>query len=169
MVDGPPILGTNTILFISTPTPAAPLNFETTTIANKTNVVFNTPPQVAGVAGPGFSASVDIPTAATGLQTLTINTPDNGGNEVALAELPSTVVTTYNGGGSDETTSVTGEGISAGTTLQLTGGPGQNALTYEAGGLNPVVTAGAPVAARCSLRSLAPEASTRSAISRSTS
>ncbi len=143
MVDGPPIQGTNTILLLSTPTPAAPLSFETTIIANKTNVVFNTPPQVAGETGPGLGASVNIPTASAGLQTLTINTPGTAGNNVALDELPSSVVTTYNGGGG-ETTRITGAGISAAaTTTRLFGGPGQNTLTYDAGGLNPVVTPGA--------------------------
>ena len=131
------------MLFLSTPALPAGENFETTNIANKTNVVFNTPPQVAGVAGPGLSGLVDIPMASTGLTTLTINTPNAGDNNVAFGELPAAVTTSYFGGGDEELASVTGEGVTAGTILELDGGPATTVLDYNAGGLNPTVTAGA--------------------------
>ena len=40
--DGPTVLGFNTIQFANTPAPTPP-TFETTNVANKTNIVFNTP------------------------------------------------------------------------------------------------------------------------------
>ena len=44
--DGPVVGGFNTIQFTNTPTPSTPLNFETTNIANKTNVTFVMPPRL---------------------------------------------------------------------------------------------------------------------------
>ena len=68
--DGTPIGVLNTLQFTSTPTPPSPLNFETTTVANKTNIVFNTPPQ-AGVAA-GVNSLVNITTPSTGLSSLIV-------------------------------------------------------------------------------------------------
>ena len=102
--------------------------------------MFNTPPQTAGVAGPGVSGVVNIPTASTGLTTLTFNTPNAGNNDVSFLALPPAVTTTYNGGGATETTNVTGKGVATGTTLTVNGGPAVNTLTYDAGGCVPTVT-----------------------------
>ncbi|MFI5460191.1 MAG: beta strand repeat-containing protein, partial [Isosphaerales bacterium] len=72
--DGPVITGFQTLEFASTPTPPFPTNFETTDVANKNFVTFNTPASVPGVAGPGVSGVVDVPIASDGLLSLTFNT-----------------------------------------------------------------------------------------------
>ena len=71
----------------STPTTGPPINFETTDIANKANVVFNTP---AGfpVAGVGIIGTVDIDTPSTGLATLQFNTFTNANNNVQFIAHP---------------------------------------------------------------------------------
>ena len=87
-----------TIEFASTPTVPTPTNFETTAIANKSFVNFNTPPEFPGIAGPGLIGTVNIPTASTGLLSLTFDTPTAGDNNVAFVNTPAGVVTTLYGG-----------------------------------------------------------------------
>ena len=70
--DGPAVLGFNTIQFANTPA-SPPPTFETTTVANKTNVTFTTM-----FSGTGIIGVVNIPVASTGLATLTFNTPNDG-------------------------------------------------------------------------------------------
>ena len=141
VTDGLPVLGFNTLQFTNTPTPATPLNFETTTIANKGNVIFNTPPAAGSSAG--VSGVVNIPTASTGLTSLTFNMPTSGDNTVSFLALPAGIPTALNGGTDEDVTNVTGAGVGAGTTLSLNGGPSDNTLNYDAGGLVATVTAGA--------------------------
>jgi hypothetical protein len=143
IADGPTIQGQSSLLFLSDPSPPGAPQFEATSIANKANVVFNTPPAAAGLVNPGLSGLVEIPTAAAGLARLTVNTPGSGDNDVALNELPPNVTTTYRGGGDEDVTAVRGTAIASGRTLALDGGPGSNTLNYDAGGLDPTVAAGA--------------------------
>ncbi len=139
--DGPAVLGFATVQFVNTPTPPTPLNFETTTIANKANVVFNTPPLTLGV-GPAVSGVVNIPTASTGLTSLTFNVPNDADNNVSFLAVPNiTGGTTYIGDGAHEATSVAGAGVAAGATLTVNGGPAINTLTYDAGDNIPTVRA----------------------------
>ena len=140
--DGPAISGDQTIQFASTPTPSSPLNFETTDIANKSFVTFNTPPETPGVAGPGINATINIPTASTGLLSLTINTPTGGDNNISFINTPAGIVTSLNNNGADSVTNVTGLGVANATVLFLDGGTGNNTLNYDAGGKNPTVTPG---------------------------
>ncbi|MGD0461178.1 MAG: LEPR-XLL domain-containing protein [Tepidisphaeraceae bacterium] len=140
--DGPVIAGTQTIQFASTPTPSFPLNFETTDIANKNFVTFNTPPETPGVAGPGILATVNVPTASTGLLSLTFDTLNDGDNTITFVNTPPGVVTSLNDGAGSATTNVTGTGVAGGTVLFLNGGPGANTLNYNAGGITPTVTPG---------------------------
>jgi hypothetical protein len=140
--NGPPLDGASSLLFLSTPAPPGPLEFETTTIANKASVVFNTPPQVAGVAGPGVIGHVELPAAPAGLTSLSVNTPDAGDNTVAWTELPGGVSTSYGGGGGADVTTVSGTGVPGGSTFALDGAAASNTLKYDAGGLDPTVTEG---------------------------
>jgi len=141
--DGPGFMAFDTVQFANTPTPATPLNFETTNISNKVNVTFNTPTPVAGQPGNGVGGLVDLPTAytgANGLATLTFNTSTGNTNTLAFAATPAAVVTTLNGSTSVDITNVLGTGVAAGTTLTLNGGSNPNVLTYDAGGLTPAIT-----------------------------
>ena len=133
------------IEFANIPTPATPLNFETTDITSKENVVFNTPTPVAGQPGNGVFGLVNIPTAYTGafaLATLTFNTSTGNTNTVDFTATPAGVVTTLNGSTGTDITNVLGTGVAAGTTLTLTGGANPDTLNYNAGGLVPTITAG---------------------------
>jgi large repetitive protein len=135
--DGPTVGGFNTLQFTNTPTPPTPLNFETTNVANKTNIVFNTP-----VATPptGITGVVNIPTASTGLTSLAFNTPTNADNTVSFVATPPSVATSLVGGSAADVTNVTGKGLADSTTLMLNGGGGTNTLNYDAGGLTPMVS-----------------------------
>jgi len=137
--DGPVTSGFQTLEFASTPSPA---NFETTDIANKGSVTFNTPPAMAGVAGPGVTGVVNVPIAPTGLSNLTFNTPTGGDNTISFVNTPPGVVTSYFDGAGPNTTNVTGLGVAAGTVLFLNGGPATSTLNYDAGGEIPTVTRG---------------------------
>jgi hypothetical protein len=134
---GPVVGGFQTIEFANTPSTPPP-TFETTDIANKTNVVFNTPDK-----GKGLTGLVDIPTASAGLASLTFNTPANGDNQVTFVNTPPGVATSLNAGPEEDVTRVIGKGVPAGTTLVLNGGQGVDTLDYNAGGLTPTITAGA--------------------------
>jgi hypothetical protein len=140
--DGPPVMGFPTLEFVNAATPPTPLNFETTDIANKANVVLNTPPAIPPVAGPAVNGLIDLPSGASGLSTLTINELNTGNNNVSFTALPGTVGTTYNGGNADDTTFVAGRGVASGNTLTLNGGAGTNTLNYDAGGLVPSLEPG---------------------------
>ena len=126
------------------PTPASPLNFETTDVLNKVNVVFNTPTPVAGQPGTGVFGLVNIPTASAGLSTLTFNVSTGNNNTVDFVATPAAVVTTLNGSTASDITNVAGTGVAAGTTLTLNGGANPDVLNYDAGGLVPTVTDVAP-------------------------
>ena len=134
--DGPTVLGFDTIQFANTPfTP--PPTFETTNVANKTNIVFVTPGPTTGING-----VVDIPTASTGLASLTFDTPTGGDNNVSFLNTPPGVVTSLNGGSDEDVTNVTGLGVAAGTVLFLNGGGSTNTLNYDSGGETPTITPG---------------------------
>jgi hypothetical protein len=145
--DGPVLnapFGTNlqTIQFVNTPV-SPPPTFETTNVANKTNIVFNTPtPTVPG--NQGLIGVVNIPTPSTGLATIAFNTPTNADNTVSFVATPAGVATSLVGGADNDTTNVTGTGVAVGTTLTLNGGAGFNTLNYNAGGLAPTVTSPSP-------------------------
>jgi hypothetical protein len=135
--DGPTVLGFNTIQFVNTPPPPFGPTFETTNIANKTNVTFNT------TTTSGVNGVVNVTTPSTGLATLSFNMVTNGDNQANVVNTPPGVVTTVNGGTDEDTANVTGQGIPAGTTLFLNGNIGTNTLNYNGGGLTPTITAGA--------------------------
>jgi len=139
---GPVITGFQTLEFASTPTPPSPTNFETTDIANKNFVTFNTPAAIPGVAGPGIIGVVNVPTPSAGLLSLTFNTPSGGDNNVSFVSTPPGVVTSLNGGADEDVTNVTGRDVAAGTVLFLNGGPSTNTLNYDAGGKTPTITPG---------------------------
>jgi Bacterial Ig-like domain len=135
--DGPPVLGFDTIQFVNTPAIPSPPTFETTNIANKNFVDFNTPG-----GGPGIIGVVDITTPSTGLLALTFNLLTNGDNTVFVQNTPPGVVSSVNGGADEDTTNVTGLGVAAGTVLFLNGGAAHNDLNYDAGGLIPTISPG---------------------------
>ena len=128
--------------FASIPTPATPLNFETTDVLNKVNVVFNTPVPVIGQPGNGVFGLVNVPTASAGLASLTFNVSTGNDNTVDFTATPAGVVTTLNGSTATDITNVTGLGVAAGTTLTLNGGNSPDILNYDAGGEIPTITAG---------------------------
>ena len=102
-------------------TPAVPPpTFETTNIANKTNVVFSEPVALSVVNG-----TVNITAASTGLTTLAFELPtgqdDHG---PSFVHTPSGVATTYLGNSAADVTSVTGLGVAAGAILSLDGAAG---------------------------------------------
>lgn len=134
-VNGPTVLGFDTIQFASTSLP--PGGFETTNVANKTNVVFNASNVFLGVNG-----TVNITTPSTGLASLQFNTFNAAPNFISFVNVPAGVATSYNGSVANDTTDVDGVGVPAGVTLTLNGGAGINTLNYDAGGLVPTVTAG---------------------------
>jgi large repetitive protein len=135
--DGLTVLGFDTIQFVNTPA-IPPPTFETTNVANKTNITFNT------TAGVGLIGVVNITTPSTGLATLTFNTITNGKNEVSFINTPPGVVTTLNGGTDEDVTNVTGQGVAASTTLFLNGNGSPDTLNYDAGGSIPAVTSPSP-------------------------
>jgi hypothetical protein len=127
---------TAAVQFANTPVTPPP-TFETTNLANKTNIIFIAPDK-----GKALKGVVNIPTPSAGLATLTFNTPGNADNTVSVIATPPGVATALNGGPEEDVTNVTGKGVAAGTTLTLNGGLGTNTLNYDAGGLVPTVTAG---------------------------
>lgn len=135
--NGPLVLGLNTVQFVNTPA-VPPATFETTSIANKTNVVFNTTTTTAGVTG-----RIDIATASTGLASLAFNTITGQDNTVSLVNTPAGVAASLVGGSDEDVTNVSGAGVAAGTILQVNGAGSFNTLNYDAGGLVPTITAGA--------------------------
>ncbi len=137
---GPIVGGFQTVEFASTPTPPFPTNFETTDIANKNFVVFNTPPAVP--VGAGVIGTVNVPVPSDGLLSLTFNTLTGGDNNVSFVNTPPGVVTSLNGGAAADVTNVTGLGVADGTVLFLNGGAGTNTLNYDAGGEVPSITPG---------------------------
>jgi hypothetical protein len=141
--NGTPVLGLNTIQLASTPTPSTPVNFATTTIANKTDILLNAPALSPGVPSNGLDGTVDIPTASTGLASLTFGTPTGGANHVSFVATPTGIPVALNGGTGSDNAAVTGTGVPTGSTLTFDGGAGTNVLAYDAGGLTPSLTAGA--------------------------
>lgn len=134
--DGPIVGGFQTIEFANTPmTP--PATFETTDIANKNFVTFNTPGPSAGING-----LVNIPVASDGLLTLTFNTPTGSDNKVTFLNTPPGVVTSLNTGTDEDVTNVNGPGVPIGTVLFLNGGGSSNTLNYDAGGEVAIVVPG---------------------------
>ena len=134
--DGPIVGGFQTLEFANTPF-APPPTFETTDIANKNFVTFNTPGPTTGING-----TVDVPIPSDGLLSLTFNTPTGGDNNVSFVNTPPGVVTSLNGGSDEDVTNVTGLGVADGTVLFLNGGGGANTLNYDAGGETPTITPG---------------------------
>ncbi len=141
-VTGPVTGGLQTLEFASTPTRASSTNFETTDIANKNFVTFNTPPQVSGAAGPGVNGVVNAPIPSVGLLGLTFSAPTGGDNNVSFVSVPPGVVSSFSGGADEDATNVTGLGIAAGTVLFVNGANSTNTLNYDAGGQTPTVTPG---------------------------
>ena len=128
--------------FASTPTPPFPVNYETTDIANKNFVTFNTPPAIPVTPSNGLIGTVNIPVPSDGLLSLTFNTLTGGTDTVSFANTPPGVVTSYFDGAGPAITDVTGLGVAAGTVLFLNGGAGFNTLNYDAGGEVPAITPG---------------------------
>ncbi len=137
---GPIVGGFQTLEFANTPTPPFPTNFETTDIANKNFVVFNTPPAVP--VGAGVIGTVNVPVPSDGLLSLTFNTLTGGTDTVSFVNTPPGVVTSYFDGTGNAITDVTGLGVADGTVLFLNGGAGFNTLNYDAGGEVPTITPG---------------------------
>jgi hypothetical protein len=138
--NGPVVMGFNTLQFVNTPA-IPPPTFETTNVANKTNVIFNTTTTTAGVNG---VVNVTAPTP-TGLTTLTIHTLTGNDNQVSFQNTPPGVTTSLVGGSDEDVTNVTGQGIAGnpGTTALFLNGGGAasgNTLNYNAGGETPTVT-----------------------------
>lgn len=134
-LSGPVISGFDSLEFLNTPA-TGPATFETTNIANKTNVIFNTNQTL------GLTAVVNIPTASAGLSTLTFNALTNSENDITISALPAGVASAFNSGTGNDVLNVTGAGVPSGTTLTLNGGIGTDTLNFDAGGLSPTVTAG---------------------------
>ncbi len=128
-----------TIEFANTPTPPTPTNFETTDIANKNFVTFNTPPLIPGIPNNDLIGTVNVPVASDGLLSLTFNTLTGGLNTVSFLNTPPGVVTSYF---DPAITNVVGLGVADGTVLFLNGGAGFNTLNYDAGGETPTITPG---------------------------
>ncbi len=139
---GPIVGGFQTLEFASTPTPPFPTNFETTDIANKSFVTFNTPPSIPPIPNNGVIGTVNIPIPSDGLLSLTFNTPTGGTDTVSFVNTPPGVVTSYFDGSGNAITDVTGLGVADGTVLFLNGGAGFNTLDYDAGGEVPTITPG---------------------------
>ncbi len=136
--DGPPVLGFATLQFVNTPV-SAPPTFETTNIANKTNVVFNTPfdgyprGHQRGRQHPGSIDRTDDPR---------VQHPTGGDDSVTFTATPAGVATSLVGSSDQDVTNVSGLGVAAGTTLVLNGGASTNTLNYDAGGLIPTFAPG---------------------------
>ena len=135
---GPIVGGFQTIEFANTPA-LPPPTFETTDIANKNFVTFNTPDIHPGA---GINGVVNVPIPSDGLLSLTFNTTTSGDNNVSFVNTPPGVVTSLNGGTDEDVTNVTGLGVAAGTVLFLNGGGSTNTLNYDAGGEIPTITPG---------------------------
>ncbi|HZZ42239.1 MAG TPA: hypothetical protein VFE58_04835 [Tepidisphaeraceae bacterium] len=133
--NGPVVSGFNTIEFVNTPT-APPPTFETTDVSNKASIIFN------AITDQGLNGVVDISVPSDGLTSLTFNTPNSHEDAVHFLNTPSGIATALVGGSDEDTTTVTGTGVSSGTTLLLNGGAGVDTLNYDAGGLVPTITAG---------------------------
>ncbi len=137
----------DSIEFASTPTPP-PIppssgNFETTDIANKSFVTFNTPPVIPiGIPTLGQTGTVNIPIASTELLSLTFNTPTALENTMSFINTPPGVVTSFNGSAEPDITNVTGLGVADGTVLFLDGAESTNTLNYDAGGEVPTIIPG---------------------------
>jgi hypothetical protein len=126
--DGPMVLGFNTIQFANTPATPPP-TFETTNVANKTNIVFNTPSAGTPLAITGV---INIPTAAAGLQSLQFNV-GNGNDQVTVTATPSIANFGVALGTGNDTVNINGFGLAAGPVYQFNGGPGLNTLNFESG------------------------------------
>ncbi|WP_406699414.1 Ig-like domain-containing protein [Singulisphaera sp. Ch08] len=131
LVDGPIFNGFQTAQFNSGAVPT----FELMNFANKTNVT------IEG-AQSATSLTINNPTAADGLETLTLNT-QGGSDQAVIIAAPLAVELSVNLAGGNDTTSVNGPGLAAETTSIVDGGPNFDTLTYDAGGASVVVTAGA--------------------------
>ena len=134
--NGPTVSGYSTLQFVNTPA-VPPPTFETTNIANKTNVVL-----AAAGAASVVNGTVNITAASTGLATLGFYLPTGQDNQVAFVNTPPGVVTSYIGSSAADITSVSGLGVAAGTTLGLNGAAGDNTLNYDAGGEIPTIAPG---------------------------
>ena len=118
-LDGPVLPGPlDTIQFVNTPA-LPPPTFETTNVANKTNIVFNTPP-FAGTPL-AITGVINIPTASTGLASLTFNTDNNGDKTINIDNTPNGIATNVNGQGGLDTINVNSTGTSG--TLNVSTGP----------------------------------------------
>jgi hypothetical protein len=137
---------TEGIVFASTPPDFSVPTFEGTLISDKTNVTFNAPALLPIIPQQGLTGNVDIPNASDGLQYLQFNAPTNGNNTVTFEAVPNIAVGSgYTGSSGNDTTYVTGTGVSdivppsGFYSLYLNGAGGQNTLVYDAGGETPTV------------------------------
>jgi len=126
--NGPTVLGLNTVQFVNTPA-LPPPTFETTNVANKTNIVFNTPSIGTPLAITGV---VNIPTAATGLLSLQFNI-GNGNDQVTVTATPSIANFGVALGNGDDVVNINGFGLAPRPIYQFDGGPGFNTLNYDSG------------------------------------
>ena len=127
--DGPTVLGLNTIQFANTPADLSAPTFETTNVANKTNIVFNTPNAALGIDG-----LINIPTASTGLSptgSLAFNVTTSGDSVANIEATPGGVATTVTMGTGNDLVMVDGPGLPTGvpaSSLFVNGGLGTNTL-----------------------------------------
>ena len=134
---GPFLTASQGVVFASTPiVPGTPL-FETTYIANKGDVVFNTPTCYTTSPLVGL---VNIPDPSDGLYSLKFNVTDNGPDIVSFINVPFIGGDTqFLDGPGNDTTNVSGDGIPLGAQLFANGGAGINTLVYDADGMTPTI------------------------------
>jgi hypothetical protein len=130
LVDGPTFGGFQTAQFNG----GVPPQFELMNFANKTNVT------ITGAAA-STALTINNPTPAVGLSTLTINT-DGGTDAADIVATPAGVALSVGLGSGNDVANVTGAGLAAGTTPILDGGPNFDTLNYDAGGGGVTPSAG---------------------------
>jgi hypothetical protein len=125
-----PIVGTFQTTELVSPTSAwALIDF-----ANKTNVTLNS-------GNPAQTILLDNPKGASGLANLTINTGASPDQVTLTATPPGVAITIFTFAGNDSA-SVTGAGIPAGTTSTINAGVGFDTLQYDGGSAVVTITPG---------------------------
>lgn len=130
LVDGPVFNGFQTAQFNGGAAPT----FELMNFANKANVTINGAPAATSV-------TINNPTAAAGLATLTLNT-DASTDQASLIATPPGVDLEVNLAGGDDSASAVGAGLASGTTPVVDGGSNFDVLIYDAGGVAVGIAAG---------------------------
>ncbi|SIO06103.1 hypothetical protein SAMN05444166_2250 [Singulisphaera sp. GP187] len=128
VVNGPLVQGVQTTEINSGDTP---VGFELIDFANKTNVQLNLT-RDGSVSGLGQVITLNTPTAAAGLASLTILSSEVADQIRVLATAPGVATAINSGGGNDQFT-VLPSGLGSGGLL-LDGGTGTDTLSIDAGG-----------------------------------